>query len=81
MLLTPETEPLTYKLDTSSPIAPDEPATEQEVYVAWYSLVEDYCSRVLTYPGKDNLAALSSIAKVFYERYQDIFGTNAAEDP
>ncbi|KAF8865676.1 hypothetical protein BDZ45DRAFT_796480 [Acephala macrosclerotiorum] len=52
-----------------------EPYAKQEVYLAWYSLVENYCSRVLTYPDKDKLADLLGITKAFFEKHQDILGS------
>lgn len=47
---------------------------KNEVYAAWYSLVNDYTDRVLTYPGKDKLVAMSGIANAFYARHRSILG-------
>ncbi|KAI9052649.1 hypothetical protein LZ554_003988 [Drepanopeziza brunnea f. sp. 'monogermtubi'] len=46
----------------------------RDVYSAWYQLVQEYSSRLLTYPDKDKLVALSSIAQTFHSRYSDILG-------
>jgi len=45
-----------------------------DIYKAWYSLVEEYSGRLLTYPDKDKLVALSSIAKTYHHRYSQILG-------
>ena len=44
------------------------------IYDAWYILVGEYSRRLLTYPDKDKLIALSSIAKTFYKRHAHVLG-------
>lgn len=40
-------------------------------YYAWYELVEEYSERLLTFPEKDKLTALSGIARTFEALYGD----------
>lgn len=47
---------------------------KSDIYDAWYLLVEEYSYRFLTYPDKDKLIAISSIAKVYHKRYSRILG-------
>lgn len=47
---------------------------KSDIYDAWYLLVEEYSHRLLTYPDKDKLIALSSIAKAYHNRYSRILG-------
>lgn len=46
----------------------------RKIYDMWYSLVEEYSERLLTYPDKDKLIALGGIASAFHEKYKDITG-------
>jgi hypothetical protein len=45
-----------------------------EIYNSWYRLIEEYSRRHLTYPDKDKLVAISSIAKTYHKRYRQILG-------
>ena len=45
------------------------------MYYAWYELVEEYSERLLTFPDKDKLTALSGIARTFNAKFgNDIDG-------
>ena len=46
------------------------PEERENPYTNWYRLLEQYSGRFLTYPDKDKLKAISSIAREFLKRNQ-----------
>ncbi|KUJ21218.1 HET-domain-containing protein [Mollisia scopiformis] len=75
------TIPPNLKLDKTSGLSEDSippnstfQDIKSDIYDAWYRLVEEYSGRLLTYPDKDKLIALSSISKTYHKRYSRILG-------